>query len=189
MTKFLTGAACGVVLIAGGVLISNSQDKPTGPAPEADGKAEVSDSHVYGAFFRQAAAISAKADEAQLEGVDSGKLRSHLANVARLSDYESTVLGSVVEEYVREIKKIEERTTKLVEAARAQYPGGRVPAGEVRAPEPPEFRELRLKRDQLHLKLRDDLRNALSPESFARFDTFVRRKIPNGRFFPIVTVN
>ncbi len=147
----------------------------------------VPDGYVYGRLFRQIAAFYAKADEVERDGGDGGHLRNHFKRIAGLDDDQAYSLDKIAGDYIRESVLINARQRALVEAYRAQYPGGQVPHGQRRAPEPPELREIGPERGRLYLRMRDELRNAFGDEAFGRFDGFLRRRITptNTKFFTV----
>jgi hypothetical protein len=140
-------------------------------------KVAVPDKVVYGIFFRQAAAFKTKADEIAKDGGGDGRsLRTHFARAAALDDAQSELMDRVVEDYIRERGQIDARQKLVSEAARARYPDGYVPNGADREP-PASYREFALEREQLYLRMRDQLQSVLGPEAFARLDTALRSKI------------
>jgi len=136
----------------------------------------VPDNVVYGIMFRQIAAFNAKADEVERSGGDGRSLRRHFARIATLNDAESELLDRIAADYMREAGIIDARQRAMVDAFHVQYPGGQMPHGEPRE-RPAAYHELNLDRDQLYLRMRDQLQTVLGTETFARFDTAVRSKI------------
>lgn len=136
----------------------------------------VPDKIVYGIFFRQSATFSAKADEVEKNGGDGRALRRHFAQIAVLNDTDSDLLNRVLADYVREASLIEARQRAMVDAFHARYPDGHVPDGETRD-RPASYQGLNLEREQLYLRMRDQLQTVLGPQTFARLDTALRSKI------------
>jgi hypothetical protein len=168
-----------LVLVTGAGLLyvtrGDAQEPVSGVKEEP--KPQVPDQVVYGIFFRQAAAFKAKADEiAKGGGGDGRSLRRHFARVAELDDSQSELMDRVVEDYIREAGFISARQKAVTDAARAKYPDGQIPNGNDREP-PASYREFVLEREQLYLRMRDQLQTVLGAETFARFDTALRSKI------------
>jgi len=138
--------------------------------------AAVPDKVVYGIFFRQIAAFKAKADEMEKSGGDGKALRRQAARTAGLNDTEAQLLDRVAADYLREVSLIDARQKAVVDAFRLQYPDGRIPQGGARE-RPPAFHDFTVEREQLYLRMRDQLQNLLGPETFARLDTALRGKI------------
>ena len=136
----------------------------------------VPDNVVYGIFFRQIAAFNAKADEVERQGGDGRSLRRHFARIAGLNDAESELLDRIAADYIREVGIIEARQRAMVDAFHIRYPGGQMPHGEPRE-RPAAYHELNLERDQLYLRMRDQLQTVLGAETFVRLDTAMRSKI------------
>jgi hypothetical protein len=64
----------------------------------------------------------------------------------------------------------------IIDAYKAQYPGGQVPHGQTPQPPPVELRRLSEQRDALALQTRDQLRTAFG-NNFERFDKFVKTRV------------
>jgi len=109
-------------------------------------------------------------------GGDGKSLREHFARIAGLNGSQSELLDQVVADYIREAGLIAARQKAAVDAYRLKYPGGQIPSGESREP-PVSFHEFTLEREQLYLRMRDQLQTVLGPQTFARLDTAVRSKI------------
>ncbi len=155
--------------LAGGV---SAQDSGQPQAPE------LPDEIAYRHLFRYVTAIRKKADEAEGHGKDATSYRTHFKRRANLGDYHARVLDEVAVQYVGEVQAVDARARALVEAYRAQYPGGKVPHGEKPAPPPAELKQLREQRDAITLRYRDNLRNAFGDGEFDRFhNEFVKRHV------------
>lgn len=95
--------------------------------------------------------------------------------MAGLNDSESSVLDSVVADFMREASLIDARQREMVAAFYRQHPDGQIQRGEARE-RPPAYHELNLERDRLYLRMRDQLSTVLSAETFTRLDGAVRSK-------------
>ena len=125
-------------------------------------------------------ALKRKADEVEKKGNDAMQFRAHFKRKAELSDEEARVLDEVASQYDEQEKLLDARAKPIIDAYKAQYPGGEVPQGQKPAPPPPELRSLSQERDALALRSRDQLRARLGDEGFNRFDTFVKAHVaPN----------
>jgi hypothetical protein len=109
-------------------------------------------------------------------GGDGRSLRRHFARIAGLNDAESELLDRVAADYIREAGLIEARQKAIVDAYRNIYPGGQIPQGVPRE-RPASFHDFTLEREQLYLRMRDQLQTVLGPETFTRLDTALRSKI------------
>ena len=163
-----------------GVAAQIANNNVATPLPQAEPTpaqtALVPDKVVYGIFFRQIAAFNAKADEMEKNGGDGRSLRRHFARIAGLNDAESELLDRIVADYIREASLINARQKAMVDAYRIKYPGGQIPNGGTRE-RPPSYHEFTLEREQLYLRMRDQLQTVLGAETFAHLDTALRSKI------------
>jgi hypothetical protein len=178
MTKRSWVVLAALIFVSGAGLLyvtrGDAQEPVSGVKEEP--KAQVPDKVVYGIFFRQSAAFKAKADDVAKDGGDGSSLRTHFARVAALDDAQSELLDRVVEDYIRERGLIDARQKLVSDAARAKYPDGYVPNGKDREP-PASYREFVVEREQLYLRMRDQLQSVLGAETFGRLDTALRSKI------------
>jgi hypothetical protein len=87
------------------------------------------------------------------------------------------MLEQVAVECDQEIQALAQRAKPLIEAYRAQYPGGQVPQGQTPAPPPVELRKISEERDAIILRARDRLRAAFGDDEFNRFDNFVKTRV------------
>ena len=178
MTKRSLIILAALVLVSGGVLLYGTRGDAQEPVSgvKEEPKVQVPDKVVYGIFFRQSAAFKAKADDIAKDGGDGRSLRTHFARMASLDDVQSELMDRVVADYIREAGLIDVRQKAMAEAARAKYPDGYVPNGADRE-RPASYRGFALEREQLYLRMRDQLQNVLGAETFARLDKAMRDKI------------
>jgi hypothetical protein len=86
------------------------------------------------------------------------------------------LLDSVIADYIRARGLIDVRQKLVSDAARAMYPDGQIPNGADRE-RPASYREFVLEREQLYLRMRDQLQTVLGAGTFARSDAALRSKI------------
>jgi len=155
------------------VVRSNStQDSAQSQAPE------IPDEIAYRHLFRYVTAIEKQAEEAERKGKDATSYRTHFKRMANLGDYHARMLDEIAVQYMDEVQVVDARARALVEAYRAQYPGGKVPHGERPAAPPAELKQLREQRDAITLRHRDNLHNVFGDDEFDRFNNeFVKRHI------------
>ena len=177
MTKKSIIFVISVVLIGIAALVFGSQLNPNVQILAQNNPPEVPDEIVYRHLFRHAAALKAKADEAEREGREAGHFRRFFKHKANLSDDEAQALDRIASECAAEIKAIDERAKPIIEAYKAQYPNGQVPHGQRPLPPPVELRQLTKERNELVLRKRDELRAAFGENEFRRFQEFVKNKV------------
>lgn len=145
---------------------------------------EVPEHVAYRHLFHQAHLLNEKADQAERQGKSeaASSLRSIYKREAELNDEQTRLFNEVAAECEREVVEQDKKAKVIIDAFRAQYPGGRVPDGEPLPPPSPELAQMQLERNAIILRSRDRLRAALGEEEFSRFKHFVKVKIaPNIR--------
>jgi hypothetical protein len=178
MTKRSWIILAALVLVSGAVLFYGTRGDAQEPVSivKEEPKPAVPDKVVYGIFFRQSAAFKAKADDIAKDGGDGRSLRTHFARIASLDDAQSELVDRVVADYISEAGLIDAQQKAVSDAARGKNPDGYVPNGADRE-RPASYREFTLEREQLYLRMRDQLESILGAETFARLDKALRDKI------------
>ncbi len=135
---------------------------------------------MYKHLFHHVIALKKKAEEVEKEGKDATQFRTHFIRRANLTPGQARILEEVASELEQDEQLIAARAKPLIDAYKAQYPGGQVPHGQTPAPPPEELRQLSAERDASVLRARDQLRIRLGDEAFAGFDNFVKTRVaPN----------
>ncbi|MDT4952965.1 MAG: hypothetical protein QOJ02_1103 [Acidobacteriota bacterium] len=141
---------------------------------------EIPDQIAYLHLFRRVAAFKKKAVEVEREGKDNSSLKTYFKRQAELNDTDDKILGAIASECNDELMLIDAKAKAVIDAFKAQYPGGRVPHGELPKSPPAELRAISEERDAIVLRYRDLLRASLGENKFSRFHNFVKRRIaPN----------
>lgn len=131
-------------------------------------------------LFRHIAAFKKKAEAVAREGKDGSAFGSYFKRKADLNDDQAQLLEVIASECVGELSRQDAKAKVLIDAYKAQYPGGRVPHGEVPQPPPTELRAMSEARDAIVLRYRDRLRATFGEDEFYRFQGFVKRIVaPN----------
>jgi hypothetical protein len=175
--KRIAVVLCVLTLALGALALGGQEQSKQALAPKRDNLPE----HVvYKHLFHHVAALKRKAEEAESQGKDATQFRTHFKRQAQLGDEEVQILNDIAIECDRQMKVQDERARVIILAYKAQYPGGRVPHGELPKPPPPELRALSEERDAIVLRSRDRLREALGEGEFNRFNSFVKERVaPN----------
>jgi hypothetical protein len=125
----------------------------------------------YLVFLRQ------KADEIEQQGKGKSVLLTRFQEKAGLTDAQFQILYQVASDCEQEIIKQDQKAMAVIEAMKAHYPDGKLPAGEGPPPIPPELITMQRDRDNIILLARNRLRQALGEQPFTRFNTFVQSRI------------
>jgi hypothetical protein len=160
-----------------GSLSQQQQAQQNHPAAAPQPSAEVPKQIIYGILFREITAYRKKADELSRNGEDATALRNHHKEKLKLTDEQSAELDRIVAESSRETEKLDGEAKRIIDAARARHPGGRIEAGESLPPPPPELGALQRQRDAVILAARGRLRSVFGEGEFNRIDDFLQQDI------------
>jgi hypothetical protein len=134
---------------------------------------------VYRQLFRHLIVLDEQASEKERKGDDGSWLRSHYKRQAHLNDDQEAVLKRIARACEQEVSAKDRQAKELIDAAKAAFPGGRIPQGQTPPPLPPELKTLQEERNAIVLRAREQLRAELGEGEFARFDQFVQQNIAN----------
>jgi hypothetical protein len=155
---------------------SHGQSRPESKLKRPD----IPDQVIYKHLFHHVTALKKKAEDVEKEGNDGTQFRTHFKRQADLSDAQAQTLDQIAADCDIEIKQLEVRAKLLIQVYKAQYPGGKVPHGQLPKPPPTELRTLTEQRDAVVLRGRDRLKTAFGESEFNRFSTFVKERVaPN----------
>lgn len=141
---------------------------------------------IYRQFFRHLVALNERATQAERQGKDGKKLRSHYKDKTGLAEEHSRILDKVADDYEREVRQLDAKAKKIIDQAHARYPKGVVPAGEQLPPPPPELKDLQRQRDYSVMRARHRLQTSLGEHGFRQLDDFLKLKFaPNVRPVPV----
>jgi hypothetical protein len=147
------------------------QDGPQQASPE------IPDFVIYRELFRHMQFLKQKAAEKEKKGEDGSSYRNFHKRQAKLDDRQAAALDRIASACEAKVEQLDKRAKEIINAARAEFPGGRIPEGQT-PPEPPaELRTMQDERVGTIMKARDELRAALGEREFKRFDDYVRENI------------
>lgn len=147
------------------------QDGPQQASPE------IPDFVIYRELFRHIKFLKEKAAEKEKKGEDGSSYRNFHKRQAKLDDRQAAALDRVAAQAEAKVERLDKRAKEIINAARAEFPGGRIPEGQT-PPEPPaELRAMQDERVGTLMKARDELRAAFGEREFRRFDDYVRENI------------
>lgn len=142
------------------------------PAAQKESKEQ----EVYEHLFRYYAYLKAKDDKAVSEGKEP-KLSKMLRDEANLTPKESDEFDKVAAACAHKLKEIDATAKLIIDAARAQYPGGGLKPGQAPPTPPAELKQLQAEREGTVIKAKKHLENSFGKESFGYFSAFVQRKV------------
>jgi hypothetical protein len=149
----------------------------TSPRPQAS---VIPDSVLYKHLFRHVAAFKKQAEQAVQQGKDGTPMRAFFKHKAQLTDEQARILEEIADDCDREVRLQDAKAKTVIDAYKAQYPGGKVPHGETPKPPPAELKAMTQERNAIILRARDRLRASFGEAEFRRFDGFVKLRIaPN----------
>jgi hypothetical protein len=114
-------------------------------------------------------------DEAQKATLtESTALRAWHQKQLGLTAQDATQLRQIAATHVAALKGLEEAASRIIEAQRSQFPGGRLASPNSLPPPPPGLAQLQKQRDDLTTAHVQGLQAALSAASFAKLDPWIK---------------
>lgn len=169
--KYIVTGSCLLGLLAGVLLVTKSHSRA-----QSQQRQQVPEYVMYRHLFHHVVALRKKAEELEKNGKDAAQFRTHFNRQAQLNDEQVRVLDLVAVQYDEQEKVLDARAKPIIDAYKAQYPGGQVPHGQKPVPPPVELRSLSQERDALALQGRDQLRAAFGYD-FKRFHKFIKTRV------------
>jgi hypothetical protein len=153
--------------------------QPKEQAPAQDPQTIVPEHVVYWHIFHHHNFLNKKADEAQRMGMpeEATRLRGFYKREAKLDEGQDAALGQIALEVENEVNALDAQARQIIEAARAQKPGGALSQGEAIPPPPQELAVLQQRRNAAIIGARDRLRTVLGDPAFQEFQGFVQDKV------------
>lgn len=148
------------------------------------GAPEIPQHVVYRELFRHFVFLKEKAAEKEQGGADGSSLRGFYKRKARLDEKQAEALDRIATETDDAVMKLDERGKKITDKIRAQYPEGKLARGQQPPPFPEELKAMQKQRNELILRGRERLREALGAQEFQRFDGYVQQEVAS-RMKPI----
>jgi len=142
---------------------------------------------VYGMFLRDLDTFNQKAQEASNRGDarSSQAYKNFYKARAGWSDAEFRVLNQIAADCQRQLKVINAKVKKVIEARhKLYYPDNKVRADGQLAPPSTELQQLQAEHDAVILSARDQIRLTLGEQSFQRLQQFLKRTV-----VPTITVS
>lgn len=134
---------------------------------------------VYHQVFHHIVMLQQQAEEKERQGQDASSIRALYKRNAKLNDDQAKALDEIASATDREVSELDAQAKTIIDAYRAQTPGGKLAEGG-KPPEPPaELEALQKKREAAILKGVNRLHAAFGNGEFQRFDQFVQRNIEN----------
>jgi len=141
----------------------------------AKAPADIIPDHVaYRFVFHQIVSLEKQAQEAENQGKDGQSLRTLFQRRAGLNDEQARVLLEIASDCENETRAQDAKAKIIIDAFKAQYPGGEVPKGQTVAPPPAELQTMQAERNAMILRSRERLHVMFGDDAFQKFDEFVR---------------
>lgn len=142
-SKRIVLALCFIVLLVSAFTVGrDASDKhtrhqlsPQSTSPQQEHT--VPDHIVYGFLFHKIASLNKRTRELQAQGRIGRTPYFPLQDEANLTQAQARVLSEIASACLQEVQKQDERAGVIIEEFRAQFPGGRIPAGATPPPPPP----------------------------------------------------
>lgn len=130
----------------------------------------------YKQLFRHVLALKKVADQAASAGQDRSSLRSLVSSQAGLNEADGQLLETAAVQCGAELDAQAAKAKVILDEIHARTPYGILnPSFPPPAPDP-RLHEMQQERNSMVLLCRDQLRNALGEESFAKLDTWLKNK-------------
>jgi len=137
----------------------------------------ISDYVAYKQLFHHVLALKKVADEAAAAGQDRSSLRSLIRNQAGLNELGGQLLENQAVQCGEQLDAQSAQAKVIVDEIHARYPYGILNPSMPRPAPDPRLHDLQQQRNTTVLLCRDQLRNALGEDSFAKLDGWLKNKI------------
>lgn len=128
---------------------------------------------IYGMLFKEAAFFKKKAREQSQKGEDGAFFLEYQKNKLKLHGAHAAAFDRVAEASARKMSKLDERAKRIIDAARAGHPEGKLKEGELPPAPPAELKMLDKERVALLTQAREELRAALGEAEFLRLENLL----------------
>jgi hypothetical protein len=132
---------------------------------------------VYRHVFHHLLALKEHAKEVERRGGNGRAIGDYYKDRARLKDDQAQAFEKIAADCERDVAKLDAKAQKIIDAAHARFPIGKVPAGAQLPPPPPELHRLQLERIQTIVEARNRLRSALGEQGFQQLDDLIKVNI------------
>jgi len=120
-------------------------------------------------------ALQQQAEKLEREGHAGSTLGRAFAREAGLDEAEAESMGRVATRMRAQVEPLDQRAQEIIQAARQQYPGGRLQPGEIPPAPPAELADLQNQRDAAVRQAVRDLERELGPAGLARLESHLKR--------------
>jgi hypothetical protein len=175
-------AVCLIVLTAASLTLNKERASAASSQKRPSPVVYIPDEVKYSALFHYVVDLQEQADELERAGKDGSSLRMHIQLEAGLDYQTARVLNQVAAACIKEVDQQDRLAMAVIEKFRAQFPGGKVPAGVKLPPPPPELSQMQEERDLIILRGRDEIRVTVGDRGYSQMNDFVEHEIaPNIR--------
>ena len=188
MTKKRLMTVLCLIVLAAGALIFSKQAEGTSPTPPTNSAAQeaapaqppaatIPQHVVYDLLFREIVAFRSKATAEERQGREGGWFRAYHQRRGGLNEQQGEALAGIAVASQRRVAILDRQAKEIIDAARARHPNGRLNEGETLPAPPEELGNLQQQRNTVILRAVEQLRAALGPAQFQRFNEFVQQDI------------
>jgi hypothetical protein len=131
----------------------------------------------YMFLFHHLVVLKQKADEIEQRSKVRSSLLTRFQEDARLSAEQFQTLYQIASDCEQQLAEQDKKAMVIINAMKAPYPDGKLPAGQGPPPIPAELISLQQDRDSIILQARDRLRLAFGAPAFLQFHAFVQSRI------------
>jgi hypothetical protein len=158
-----------------------AKQQPSGSVPPASlpspRPANAPEYVVYRHVFHHLLALKEHAKEVERRGGNGRALGDYYKDKAKLRDDQALAFEKIAADCERDLAKLDAKAQRIIDAARARFPNGKVPDGAQLPPPPPELHRLQLERISTIMEARNRLRAALGEQGFQQLDDFIKLNV------------
>lgn len=153
------------------------QARVTPGTRQAPGPAAAPEHIVYRQFFHHLVQLKERAQTLERQGKSGKALRSYYKDKAGLNDDQSRLLNEIAADCEREVAQMDAKAKKIIDALKARFPDGKVPAGQQLPPPPPALKKMQEQRDMIILRARHRLSEAMGSQGFQQLNDFIKLNV------------
>lgn len=131
----------------------------------------------YMFLFQHLNQLSEQANNQRRLGKDGSGFQRRFKNAFDIDDEQFEKINEIALQCESETAELDKKAKAITEAFWAQYPPGKVPEGVIIPPPPAELIALQEMRSGAILRARDQMKEVLGDQEFARFDETVKVRL------------
>lgn len=131
----------------------------------------------YWFLFHHLSVLQKQSDEKARQGKNDLGSLSRFKDQTQLDDAQFQILMQIALNCESEASKLDKQAYEIIKIMHAKHPDGVIPSGEKIPVLPEDLNDLQQQRNQLVLRSRDNLRDALGEEGFANLQSAVVNQV------------